>query len=288
MTKQKTYFIIFLIILNIFSYHTIYSQKYCLAIDYTPVLNTSDFNNVFGGQNGNRIKLDKKGLIKEMEFIAFPNTLFEIIETIIKDNYNIYKITTEDYKYSSTPLYIDSRFVKLYDKKPDNRVINLPAKEKIIENLKSLIGYQYMWGGNYAQGIPHLLEYYPPKEKIDKETKSLWMLEGVDCSGLLYQSTNGFTPRNTSSLTSFGNGIEIKNKSTDEILNIIQPLDLIVWNGHVVIVLDENAIIESTPPSGVVSSNLIERLKDIMKERKPADEWNSNSGKKFVIRRWFD
>ena len=70
-------------------------SNYAVAIFSTPVLNTSDFESVFGGNSGTEVKLDSKGLIREMEFIAFPNTLFEILEIIPKDSYDIYKIKTK-------------------------------------------------------------------------------------------------------------------------------------------------------------------------------------------------
>ena len=67
---------------------------------------------------------------------------------------------------------------------------------------------------------------------------------------------------------------------------MLQPLDLIVWNGHVIIVFDENTVIESTGDAGVHKSDLLARIKSIMKEKTPVNDWGSTSGKRFVIRRW--
>ena len=69
---KKLFIIIILILLCTKSY----SQTYAIAIDYTPVLNTYDFFLVFGGSDGSSVKLDKRGLIGEMEFIAFPVQFF--------------------------------------------------------------------------------------------------------------------------------------------------------------------------------------------------------------------
>src|SRR6187399_3468087 len=63
-------------------------KKFAVSILNTPVLNTSDYASVFGGPSGTAVKLDSKGLIREMEFIAFPNTVFEILEVIPKDGYD--------------------------------------------------------------------------------------------------------------------------------------------------------------------------------------------------------
>ncbi|MEO8665340.1 MAG: peptidoglycan endopeptidase [Ignavibacteria bacterium] len=260
-------------------------KKYAVSILNTPVLNTSDYPSVFGGSGGNEVKLDNKGLIREMEFIAFPNTVFEILEVIPKDGYDILKVTTEDYPYNSD-LYIDSRFVNTLDTKPDNRNRSMPDKTEIINKLNTLEGYGYMWGGNYADGIGQLLEYYKPQSELPSAEKDLWSLKGVDCSGLIYQATNGSTPRNTSSLIEFGNGVEIKGMSASEISQILMPLDLITWSGHVIIVLDENTVIESTPDLGVHKSDLLSRLKSVLSERTPVNDWSSTSGKRFVVRRW--
>lgn len=261
--------------------------KYAVAILNTPVLNTSDFESVFGGRNGSSVKLDKSGLIREMEFIAYPNTVFEILEIIPKGEHNIYRITTEDYPYNSSDLFIDSRFVKTLDTLPDQREHTLPEKSEILNRLNSLDGYGYMWGGNYGDGISQLLEFYQPASEPDVYTKDLWTLKGVDCSGLIYQATNGSTPRNTSTLINFGEGLDIAGKSASQIAAMLEPLDLIVWSGHVIIVYDESTVIESTGDAGVHKSDLTSRIKSIMKEKKPVNDWDSTSGKRFVVRRWF-
>jgi cell wall-associated NlpC family hydrolase len=154
--------------------------------------------------------------------------------------------------------------------------------------MKSLIGYPYMWGGNYADGIYSMLNYYQPKNEIDARTKNLWILKGVDCSGLLYQSTAGYTPRNTSSLLNYGDPVNIEDKPFDEILQLLKPLDLIVIKGHVLIVIDENTTIESTPEKGVHTSELKTRLQKIMEEHKPVNEFGKRmwKNKEFVVRRW--
>ena len=283
---SKNIFIIILLFISISCSSLLSQPKYAVAVLNTPVLNTSDFESVFGGSGGTSVKLDSKGLIREMEFIALPNTVFEILEVIPKDEHNIYRIITADYPYTSSDLYIDSRFVKTYDSKPDDRKQVLPDKSEILKSLNSLDGYGYMWGGNCGDGIEQLLEFYQPKTDLDNSTKSLWSLKGVDCSGLIYQATNGSIPRNTSSLINYGTGLDIAGSSASEIAAILQPLDLIVWSGHVIIVYDESTVIESTGDAGVHKSDLLARLKSIMKEKTPVNDWGSSSGKRFVVRRW--
>ncbi len=198
-------------------------NRYAVSIFNTPVLNTSDYSSVFGGARGTLVKLDSKGLIREMEFIAFPNTVFEILEVIPKGGYDILKVKTEDYQYNSD-LYIDSRFVNFINTNPGSRTKSMPDKTEILKKLNSLEGYGYMWGGNYADGIEKLLEFYKPQTNLTNPEKDLWSLKGVDCSGLIYQATNGSTPRNTSSLIEYGSGLDIKGMSADEISKCLCPL----------------------------------------------------------------
>ncbi|MFZ4589919.1 MAG: peptidoglycan endopeptidase [Ignavibacteria bacterium] len=279
--------LIILILLSLFS--KVYSQTYALAIDYTPVLNTYDQFLVFGGTDGSSVKLDNRGLIGEMEFIAFPGTVFNIIEIVDFQDRGLkyYKVKTDDYQYNGD-FYIDSRFVNTYDEKPNGRIIEKPNQSDVLKFMKSLIGYPYMWGGNYADGIYTMLNYYQPKSEIDTRTKNLWILKGVDCSGLLYQSTAGFTPRNTSSLLNYGEAVNIEDKTLEEIIPALKPLDLIVIKGHVIIVLDENTTIESSPDKGVHTSELKIRLSRIMEDHKPVNEFGKRmwKNKEFVIRRW--
>jgi hypothetical protein len=74
----------------------------------------------------------------------------------------------------------------------------------------------------------------------------------------------------------------------EEILTLLNPLDLIVWNGHVVIVIDNENTIESSPPKGVHKRNIKERLTEIMSERYPVNVLGERMWKKkeFVVRRW--
>lgn len=286
--RQSSIKILFLILI-FFSTSYLFSQEYnyCVSVLPTPVLNTHDFESVFGGRSGTQVKLDGKGLIREMELVALPGTVFIIDAYINKGDYNILEVRTNDYPYESSKLYIDSRFVKFHEERPNERDRTLPSKDEIVNALSAMEGYPYMWGGNFADGIPQLIEFYRPQGKIDNYTQSLWKLEGVDCSGLIYQASNGNLPRNTSSMTTFGEGISISGKNANQIAAMVQPLDLIVWAGHVVIVLDENTVIESSPGSGVKKSNLVSRLRSVLNERKAVNDWSSTSGKRFVIRRWY-
>jgi hypothetical protein len=87
----------------------------------------------------------------------------------------------------------------------------------------------------------------------------------------------------------------VAGKSAAELAGLLEPLDLIVWNGHVIIVLDRETAIESRLEcgrpgnGGVVTTPLKQRLAEIMRTRRPVDAWPAGSkpGNIFVVRRWF-
>ncbi len=274
-------------------------EIYLISKTPTPVLNTPDFAAVFGGKDGETLKRDASGLVREVEFIALPGTLFEAKKKLVAGKNTIYKVITKEYPYPTDKgYYIDARFVNVVSGEPVEREKNLPPKKKIIDRLKSAVGSIYVWGGNVSEGVPEILTFYPPKGSISSDTRVRWELKGLDCTGLLYQATDGFTPRNTSALVSYGKSVPIFGFSADQIVKVVRPLDLIVWKGHVMIVLDGESIIQSrldydkkTPgeQGGVRILPIKKVLTELMGERVPSDVYSDTplQGKKrFVIRRW--
>jgi hypothetical protein len=260
-------------------------KSYCSAMIPCPVLNTPDFRAVFGGSDGKTVRTDKKGLVRALEFIALPGTSFEVLSEIKKGSHSILEVKTRDYP-SDGPLYIDSRFAAFFEEKAPERKKILLSKEEILSSMLSMERQPYMWGGNYAGGIDRMPEFYPPSGVVSSKTLSLWRLEGVDCSGLIYQASGGYTPRNTSSMLGFGEGLSISGLSAEQISEKLRPLDLIVWPGHVVVVLNPHYVIESTHPEGVIISKLLPRLRSIMSERTPGNGQGLFPEKYFLIKRW--
>jgi len=169
----------------------------------------------------------------------------------------------------------------------------LPPRDEIVSALRASVGSRYVWGGNVLNGVPELAGWFY-KDNTADDTGRIG-LTGLDCSGLLYHATGGWTPRNTSQLIAFGQGVAIAGKQSAEIASALQPLDLIVWNGHVIIVLDRETAIESrlecgSPGyGGVVMSQLAPRIAEIMRTRYPANLWPDGKKRQdiFVIRRWY-
>ncbi len=216
-------------------------SRYCIATKPAPLLNTPDFQKVFGSKV---LPVDEKGLLRSLETIALPGTKFEILREAAPF---VLEVTTNDYPGK---VFIDARFVTPVSENAPDRPKILPTAETILHRLKSALGLPYIWGGNWRSGIPEILSLYHPP--IPQSLHPTWTLCGLDCSGLLYEATDGYTPRNTSELIHFG-----KEVSSPE------PLDIIVYPGHVVIVMDHQTTIESRYGKGVVLANLSERLTEL-------------------------
>jgi hypothetical protein len=259
-----------------------------------PVLNSPDFSSVFGGNNGSSMKTDRCGQVRELEFIALSGTVFKILGELKRGTASVYQVETEEYKApSGIRLYVDSRFLELHNNAPSQRKQSLPAHEQILATLMESIGSPYVWGGNVPSGVPELTHYfYPDFIRLGRKES---LLAGLDCSGLLYHATDGSTPRNTSQLISYGKPVKIKGNNAEGIARLLEPLDLIVWKGHVIIVLDRETVIESrlecgkSGNGGVVTTPLWLRLREILRTRKAADSWPTTGKQRdvFVIRRWF-
>jgi len=274
---------------------------YALSILPTPVLNTTEASSILGRQTAQPGDQHDTGLLRELEFIALPGTVFTIEAVIRRDEETVYRVTTADYPYPSAGgYYIDSRFVRASVEKPPGREKRLPHKNAIIAFLISSEGSPYLWGGNVREGIPQMLSFYPPPAALTQEERNRRMLQGLDCSGLLYQATGGWTPRNTCELVTFGEAVPIADAPLSQIIQAVEPLDIIVWPGHVIIVLDRDRVIESRPDydktragnqGGVRIRTVGEVLTEILKDRIPVTSYTVKEipeQKQFVIRRWYD
>jgi cell wall-associated NlpC family hydrolase len=213
-------------------------MPYMIAKAPTPMFSTPYFPELPFKHDSSGFVLDKKGEKRALEGIALPNTVFEVLETLG----DILKVRTNEYP-DEVYVYKD----QLVTGEFHTVRRELPSILKIIQTMKSLVGRPYVWGGNWPEGIS-----YPGLD-----------CKGVDCSGLLYYAANGNTARNTSGLMTFGDKIDFPEK----------PCDLIVWRGHVIIVISETEVIESRHPEGVIITNLKQRLEEIRE-------------KSYVVRRW--
>jgi len=271
------------------------AAPYGVARSAAPVLNSPAFSSVFGGVEGKALKTDRCGQVRELEFIALPGTVFSIRGESRDGAAKVFRVETDDYPMpAEAKLFVDGRFIELREDKPEARARKLPPAAEIVSALKASIGSPYVWGGNLQGGVPELIDMFYGSG-VPVAARRRLTLAGLDCSGLLYQATGGWTPRNTSQLVSHGRSVKITAKQPDDIARVLEPLDLIVWNGHVIIVLDRDTVIESrlecgkAGNGGVVTTPLGQRLREIMRTRRPVDEWPAVGRQRdvFVVRRWF-
>lgn len=240
-------------------------MTYALTTSAAPLFNTPDMKSAFGGRDGDSIDLDDTGLFRAVETILPAEAKVKLIEK----RSSLWKVETVEYPFPGD-FFIDPYFLAVQKREPPERGRSLPSIEKILASYPALLGSRYIWGGNNPDGIPALKELYPPRSSfktLPQSTQEVWTLQGVDCSGLLHYLTSGFTPHRTSALLHFGQELSIEGKKEEEILALLQPLDLIVWPGHVVIVVDQQRVLESVHPEGVILTELHIRLSEIIKTK---------------------
>ena len=99
------------------------NPRYAVSVLPTPVFNTADFRTIFGGRDGTTLQLNPCGQIRELEFIAYPGSVFRIESVIKGKSSEIYRVSTGEYPYPTEKGYfIDGRFLKTTDKEPPTRV----------------------------------------------------------------------------------------------------------------------------------------------------------------------
>ena len=198
----------------------------------------------------NGVGCDEKGHFRSLETVLLPHQSFQIVN--MRSDF-IAEIKTDCYQFG-TQLFTDIRFAtQEVIKKPV-----LASKHQIIQILKKQVGKRYLWGGTVPHPLFLMLKFYPPKRNLTTFEKKQWVLDGIDCSGILHYATSGFTPRNTSQLMDYGNQV-----SEDE----LKPLDLILIHKHVLIVVDDKTIVHSREIKGVFLENLQAKLAQLKKRK---------------------
>lgn len=245
----------------------------------TPVFNTPDLRSVFTFP----LPLDDQGLLRPVETALFKGALV----TIVKQwEAGVVQIKTDE--YAGDQLFTHIHFLES-SKDDAPRLKHCPSLEDLLGKLQKWPQTEYIWGANTHEGIPLLAKLYPMPEEADIKTRFIWMMKGVDCSGLFYEATDGFLPRNTSQLMNIGQPVTIEGKLDEEIAERLIPGDLIVWRGHVLIVERGRTLFESRIGDGTIRTPIVQRLQEIRRNcgRLPVDDASKHLSKGcYVARRW--
>lgn len=253
-------------------------MKIAVAEKPTPILNVDDFDEAYGVLCGS-LMLNQRYFFTPLEMIAFEGTIFKVIKEV---NELALEVSLDSYP-TSYPLYIDRRLVQISEELTQQKQILLPSKKEIIKKMRSCIGMPYLWGGNTLKPLQYIENLYPIHQLSFLEQK-MALCEGIDCSGLIYAATNGFTPRNTSELVNFGSFVDIEGKKPEEIE--LKPLDLLVYKGHVMIAIDHHEVIQSKEKFGCYTTKSRAILRQLLKKYKASNSWNTKEDL-LVVKRWF-
>lgn len=278
-------------------------QWYASTILPTPLywLNKKDvdINKIMWWEWTTWLMLDSANTIDQLSIVLPVWTPVTLIDKVEKWDFTYYEVRTRDFDvwyWNKDAYFLDSRFVENRESKPAEVIHKLPDMSSIFKTLLAAVDSQYIWWGSYYQWIPEINDLYstPSDVELSSGEQQYKILQWTDCSWLLWQATNGYTPRTTRTLLSFWSSVPISWDSVDQIIKKVKPLDLIVWAGHVIIILSDEYVIESIWKENfegwVEIVSLKERLQDIFTRRQPVDEWSKSDlpeKKKFVIRRWY-
>ncbi len=280
---------------------------YAITKGETPVLSIHEWDDIFGGPTGSELSYDRFGEIDQLAFVAPEKTVFSVQREIrkrtrAKKETIYYKVTLSDLA-SEEELWIDGRFLHLQDIRPSEENIKESSSSDIISLLRSFQGLPYTWHGTSAAGASELLEYYPPAKTLTAREKNDWILKGFDTLGMLFRASHGKTPRQASAIMSAGTGVNpdlSKALSTDQkaaiLLAAVKPLDVIVMNDRIWIVLDRSEIIESRYHSKfdgkVEITPLFDTITGLLQKATlvsdPSAELADKTAKRFYIRRLFE
>ncbi len=256
-------------------------MKFAKAFLPTPIFNHFSLEEFLGCRDGS-LSLNPKGRLPFLEMIALEGSLFYLQEKITS---YVYRAMTNEYP-CPYPLYVDIRSLKLIEKE-EERKKQCPSLQKIINSLLLQRGRPYLWGGNLGDPLLYMEQWYPSPLPLSPYETMIKTFHGIDCSGLIYFASNGFTPRNTAQMVNYGRQVSIaKGDLSDWHL---QPLDLIIDLGHVAIVIDSSWSIQSKEKTGVFLIRTKDLIDSLLRKKKPKNEWDDSIKESiFIIRRWIE
>lgn len=132
----------------------------------------------------------------------------------------------------------------------------LPSEKDITRRMVQLVGLPYLYGGSapfgsLAQAEKFIeLGLFKKEDLNNPELRQLMMSSGVDCSGLFNYGTNYHFFGDTRHVYDFfKRGLvvlpEEDKASPRNITNHLLPLDIIIYRGHMMVVIDTEFVIQA-------------------------------------------
>jgi hypothetical protein len=228
-------------------------------------LNVPDFHQVFNHRNF----LNPRGHPTAYEMVLLPGMTGVALEKKEAGPSRLIK-----FPFYLKPLYVDENHLgALQDPSQEGYQLQLTPDE-MMGRLQGCLGKPYLWGGNFNRPSSIFIPWLDQRFRTIKEYRAI-TLDGLDCSGLLYYASGFKTPRNTAELQSYGTPLHPKEA--------LQPLDLILIRGHVMIVYDSKYLIHATQDKGVLLTRLDRQLARLNSKKKQVDL--VTSCEEFSIRR---
>ena len=268
------------------------TPEYAQSIGNTPVYSNQYFPVTYG--IGSFLNHTVK-LYHQLLFTAYPNTAFTVVKRQTVEGVQVVRVTTAEYPCHAC--WVDARHLRVSAKPFPERPVKMPPSKDILRFLENAAarGVPYCWGCNFAAGVPSLRKEHrlTPRQLA----RYPWDFAGLDCSGILYEATGGATPRDTLGLLVYGEPVRVQSRKTvDRISALLKPLDLIIWQGHMLIVLENGFVVESANRyrrqfvSKTIKSPLATRLAEVLRQRRPVNNYYDrrfSSQTRFVVRRWY-
>ena len=120
-----------------------------------------------------------------------------------------------------------------------------------LNRLRSAVDVPYLWGGTSLKGSPRQAEwlvergFFSASDLEDRELGALVYGRGFDCSGLFNWATEYAFFGDVRHLHGLYDRVQVHSLTVNGAVAALQPLDLIVYPGHVIIALGDGEVIQA-------------------------------------------
>lgn len=161
-------------------------------------------------------------------------------------------VTSAYHRYVDEPLYALHGVLEPFHGSCTPGAGRPPTRARVLERLVELVGTPYLFGGTSERGSSRqrdvLLELgaFAAHDLEHPELDRIARAHGIDCSGLLNAATDGIFIGDSRDTVHLGPVVEVREDTPPaEIARMLEPLDVLVWKGHMVIALGDDRIIQA-------------------------------------------